>query len=186
MTTTLYPVKKQFRLPVNSLVSSNLGAVWSAVSGTLRPASVEGVNGNKIAYRYTEDTSNNDHYFTQVYAKASSSIPYKISMFVKKVPESVARQFCFFIFGTGYAGGASCGWDINTLTVSTAASTYGSFSAASTRQLHVGNGWYLCELSFTSDTTNSLIINLSFRSGTTSPYLGDGISGGFFCHPVLI
>ena len=86
-------------------------------------------------------------------SKSSSALNYTQSVFVKAVNYSIVNLISY---GSSSGNRAQVSFDLSDGSVSSNASTNGSFANPSQSIENYGNGWYRCSLSFTSDTSSEV------------------------------
>ena len=128
--------------------------------GTNQTASPEGLDNSSLL---KEDSSNGSH-FAYKDLSLTSGTTYAISIYAKK--NGTNRNLRFSDGGLGWSSGFTASFD---LTAGTA--TGGDIES-------VGNGWYRCSVTGTTNATTSRLIVYSTLNTATS-YQGDGTSGVF-------
>lgn len=126
------------------------------VANTTATTAPDGSNNAELITRTTTDAA----YFLKSQTKATSSITYTASVFVKR---SVGN-FCAITAQGTYPSRAAAVFNLNNGTISTTAISYGSFSNASASITPYPNGWYRISLTATSDTATVYDVYLSFNS----------------------
>jgi hypothetical protein len=135
-----------------SWVKFNVG-VTTNTSSTTAP---DGTTNSELMTRTTTSAA----YFLKGHTKAASSITYTASAFVKK---SVGNYCALTAQGT-YPSRAAVVFDINSGTISRAATAYSSFTNASASITSYPNGWYRISLTATSDTATTYDTYFNFNS----------------------
>jgi len=111
-------------------------------------------------------------YTLQSYTKAASAITYTFSVYVKK---SVGSHIVLLMQGnTGQ--NASVTYNLDAVSVSRAVAVAGSFTGASSTITPVGNGWFRCTLTATSDTHTSISCYLTVNSNNVVLDGADSVS----------
>jgi hypothetical protein len=125
-------------------------ASWSKSNSTFA-ISGTAPDGTASANLWTR-TSTSGAFFSKNTAKAASAITYTDSVYIKY---SNARYFALLMQGT-YPSQARATFDLQTGTVSQAASVGGSFTNAAATITNAGGGWYRVTLTYTTDTNTTL------------------------------
>jgi hypothetical protein len=150
-------------------------AAWINGSCIVRANTVVAPDGNLTADLIVENTTASQfHFLTQIITKAASSITYTQSIYAKSNGRVLG-----FSFASG-SNGAATSFNLATGTIYSGAGTFGTgFTAASSAITSVGNGWYRCSLTVTTDTATSINVQYAmYNLGLlTNVYTGDGWSG---------
>jgi hypothetical protein len=142
-------------------------AAWTKARTTVSANATTAPDGTSSADKLTEDTtaSNSHITYNTSAVTVTNATSYTVSIYAKQAGRSWLNIVPSFSSASAYfdiANGAT-----GTVTNGTATIT------------PVGNGWYRCTLSFTSNTTSGFVfIQLATANGTNS-YTGDGTSGIF-------
>jgi hypothetical protein len=136
-------------------------AAWSkfnvgVTTNTSSTTAPDGTTNSELMTRTTTSAA----YFLKGHTKAASSITYTASAFVKK---SVGNYCALTAQGT-YPSRAAVVFDINSGTISRAATAYSSFTNASASITSYPNGWYRISLTATSDTATTYDTYFNFNS----------------------
>jgi len=129
---------------------------------TVTTDAITAPDGALTAEKIVEDTTSGQHYVQQVITTVASSV-YTASAFFKAGERSVA-----IIASDGFRANFN-------LTNGTVSETAGSPIASSITP--VGNGWYLCALTFAAADTSQNFQLATCNAPTGFSYLGDGVSG---------
>jgi hypothetical protein len=105
-------------------------------------------------------TSTGANYVTQTATKATSALAFTGSVYVKK---SIGSYVAFRIQGV-YPSRVDVVFNLDTASISTAATVSGSFTSPSASIVSVGNGFYRITLSATTDAVGTVDEILSFNS----------------------
>ena len=142
---------------------------WSNNNSSEQADASVAPNGTTTADKLIENSTTNVHGFARGGGSESlvTGLVYAFSVYAKAAERS-------FIYLQATSNFAKTYFNLSTGTVSATGSGHTPSIVA------VGNGWYRCAITFTSDTTNNSIraIGMAAASGTES-YLGDGTSGLF-------
>lgn len=138
---------------------------WGKTRGSVTANATASPDGTVNADAFIEDTQTGDHYLDR-FASVSSGAAYTFSIFAK----SNGRNWFAIAFGGATASGSSF-FDLANGVLGTVVAN------ASATITNVGNGWYRCTITV---TTNSTTLNIypviGFSNGTVS-YTGNGTSG---------
>jgi hypothetical protein len=108
----------------------------------------------------------------QTISKAASALAFTYSVFAK---ESGLNRLTILAQSASIDNRATVTFSLNNGSIVSAATSFGSFSAASATATDYGNGWYRLTLSFTTDTAVTLRTrNIPTDSTITT---GDGVAG---------
>jgi hypothetical protein len=141
---------------------------WNKLYSTITPNATAGPDGALNAGKLVEDTSNNMHRIHQSIT-ISSGAQTTISVIAK-----AGERTRMILMSSGNYG--SRGFDLSAGT--TFAAGGGEAPATAYAMTSLGNGWYLCSITFTTaGTTDGLQVRMIQGSGTTENYTGDGSSG---------
>jgi len=157
-------------------------AVWVKTRSSVTANVAVAPDGTTTADKLVEDTETNTHELRQDITKATSAITYTASWFAKSAERT---RFQFVCSGTSFGDRANATFDTTSGTITSAAAVAGDFTNASARMENWGNGWWRCELTFTSNADNVVRQRASLHDGTSTNYTGDGTSGLFLWHAQL-
>lgn len=104
--------------------------------------------------------------------KAASALPYTVSLYAKANGLSALR---FYLHGATNGNRGDATFDLSTGTV-TVVSSVGTFTNTTATMTLVGNNWYRCTISTTTNTDTALQLVLRF-DGTTNGFSGFNIWG---------
>ena len=148
----------------------SLGNV-SVIPTTTTPAP----DGTSSAVILTENTAATSfHFINYDITKVASAIQYTYSVYAKAAGRELACSVA------NINGGFVCRFNLATGAISQPAAAYGTgFTAQASVITPVGNNWYRCSITGTTDATTSITLQLSFYNTTlaTNVYTGDGVSG---------
>lgn len=156
------------------LAQNNLGSgSWTKVDATIT-AGQNDADGSTNADKVLEAATTNNHYNYQQVAKAASALPYSLRAKVKPIN---GRWFELAAFNNTFSAGLNVFFNPNTGVVGTpgGAFTHGSWSI-----YPLPNGYYQCQIDFTTDTgtTNEVFLDLA-SADTVDNYAGDVTKGLF-------
>jgi hypothetical protein len=149
----------------NLLVQSAFASSWPATRSSVALTSNIAPDGTQTAVSLIEDSSNNSHYINQS-ATVSSGAFYTASVYAKAnqrgyltllVIGSTASSNTFFNLISGTV-------------VSTSANATSNITS-------VGNGWYRCSITVTTNATTAGLYPGISADGISSSYQGNGYSG---------
>jgi len=146
----------------NLIEYSDFSATWTSSNCTLT-SSQQSPDGNTNAIIF-ERNSTASSYLAKAANKAASSLTYSLSVFVKK---DTARYFAVRLQGL-YPSRADVVFDLNSGSIATPAATVLNFSSPSAYIENIGNGWYRCILTTTSDTYTLINSLFSFNSNNVA------------------
>jgi len=164
--------------PMNLLTFSEQfdNAAWLKTGSTVTANSSVAPDGTTTADKLIEDTGNTEHRLRVVTISKPASAVMTYSVYVKPVGR-------YFVLSMEQGGlGLYTNFDVSTNQYWDYAADTG-WTRGQTVITSVGNGWYRCSISGTTDTntTVNIRVNLSNATGLQkSPtYTGDGTSGAF-------
>jgi hypothetical protein len=148
--------------------SEEFNLIWSPVRSSITANSTTAPNGTLTADTLIDDTNNNIHYISQTFTAINGAAT--ISIYAKANQISQIQ-----LVATG--GTTAMGRGFNLATGTTFAESVGGVSSNDLGQsiTDVGNGWYRCEMSWTSTGQNEFWILLSVSNAAT--YSGTGANG---------
>ena len=148
--------------------SEEFNLIWSPVRSSITANSTTAPNGTLTADTLIDDTNNNIHYIAQTFTAINGAATISVYAKANQISQIqlVAQQ------GTTPMGR---GFDLATGT--TFAESVGGVSSNDLGQsiTDVGNGWYRCEMSWTSTGQNEFWILLSVSNAAT--FTGTGANG---------
>jgi hypothetical protein len=148
--------------------SEEFNLIWSPVRSSITANSTTAPNGTLTADTLIDDTNNNIHYIAQTFTAINGAATISVYAKANQISQIqlVAQQ------GTTPMGR---GFDLATGTVFT--ESVGGVSSNDLGQsiTDVGNGWYRCEMSWTSTGQNEFWILLSVSNAAT--FTGTGANG---------
>ena len=164
----------------NLLTYSNTfsNAIWTLTNATLTAAATVAPDGTQTAFNLVSNTSTGLQAIAQTVTKAASALAYTSTVYFK------ANQYTYswLQISDGAGNGAIVYFNLTTGAISTAVAGIGTaFTALSaTTPTAVGNGWYRCNITGTSNTATSLVTQFgSSTNGTSNSVVGNGYSGVF-------
>ena len=153
-------------------------AAWTLTNATLTAAATIAPDGTQTAFNLVSNTSTGLQAIAQTITKAASALAYTSTVHFK------ANQYTYswLQISDGAGNGAIVYFNLTTGAISTAVAGIGTaFTALSaTTPTSIGNGWYRCNITGTSNTTTSLVTQFgSSTNGTSNSVVGNGYSGVF-------
>lgn len=154
---------------------------WGTTAATPTLNSIMAPDGTTTGLLLVEDNTSNEHKVAQAINKAASAIVYTFGFWVKKRDR---RYVLVYVLDASI----NCQKlvDLDNGSIST---LYDPTSASIGHTITPGpNGWFLVTSTFTSGANATLVTQLAMAnsSGTTSNYLGDGVSGNYFWLPQVV
>lgn len=153
-------------------------ASWAKINVTVTANAATAPDGAVTADKVVvNDTiSSTGAYLSQGVTKAATATTYTLSYYAKAAEKGGLR--IYVCDSATSANFANASFNLITGAVSVAASTGGTFTAASaTPATDCGNGWYRCTLTFTSGTETNLAIRPIVLNSDGTSFTGDGTSG---------
>lgn len=154
-------------------------ASWAKGASTISANSTAAPDGAATADKIQEDNTNAVHFVTQPLAKSALAITYSVTVYLKQAE----RTFAFLQCDDGAGNGALVYFNLVTGAISTAAAGIGAgpFTGISaTPAVQAGNGFWRCNLNFTSNAVGTLTIAYGPVAATgTQAYVGTTGSGIF-------
>jgi hypothetical protein len=157
--------------------SEEFNLIWSPVRSSITANSTTAPDGTLTADTLIDDTNNNIHYIAQAFTAINGAATISVYAKANQISQIqlVAQQ------GTTPMGR---GFDLSTGTVFTE-SVGGVISNDLGQSItDVGNGWYRCEMSWTSTGQNEFWILLSVSNAAT--FTGTGANGVFIWGAQLV
>ena len=153
-------------------------AAWTLTNATLTAAATTAPDGMQTAFNLVCNTSTGLQAIAQTITKAASALAYTSTVHFK------ANQYTYswLQISDGAGNGAIVYFNLTTGAISTAVAGIGTaFTALSaTTPTSIGNGWYRCNITGTSNTATSLVTQFgSSTNGTSNSVVGNGYSGVF-------
>lgn len=159
--TNLVPVSQD-------LTSASVTKVLATVSGSTTSP------GASAANRVQEDSTLGEHYVSREAQATTASTAHTGSVFVKA--DQRTRVALNFRCSTG-SDTATAVFDVSTGTLVGSVVVTGGVTAGFASIRPVGNGWYRCVLTATTDTGSATSFRVKLDNGSTTFYTGDGSSG---------
>jgi len=144
----------------NLLLNSAALNLWNTTNTTMTANTTSAPDGTISADTWTRNSTASS-YIGQTYTKAASAITYTQTVYAK---QNVSNYVAIRMQGL-YPARADMVANLNTGTISTAATVASGFTTASGSIQNVGNGWYRLTLTATTDTDTSVRMYISFNSG---------------------
>ena len=153
-------------------------AAWTLTNATLTAAATIAPDGTQTAFNLVSNTSTGLQAIAQTVTKAASALAYTSTVHFK------ANQYTYswLQISDGAGNGAIVYFNLTTGAISTAVAGVGTAFTAlfATTPTSIGNGWYRCNITGTSNTATSLVTQFgSSTNGTSNSVVGDGYSGVF-------
>ena len=146
-----------------------------AVSTTY-PSSTISPDGGVNAQFIQEDGTTNNHSVSQSITKAASATSYSYSAYFK----ASSRTYAWIQASDGAGNSVTAYFNLTTGTISSPATIAGNFTLPTipTFITSVGNGWYRCNICFTTNTATTIVVSNGLSlNGTSASYAGDSKSG---------
>ena len=145
-------------------------AYWNKNNSTITADSVVAPNGTTTADTLVENTATNLHRLVKVFNFVAGNT-YTLSIYVK---EQSARNVAVIFPATQFGGVAGVGI-FDTTTGAVLSSTGGVVATSES----VGNGWFRVSITKAATVSSSGNYELRLSDGTSTSYLGDGVSGAY-------
>ena len=156
-------------------------AVWPKIALTVASNATTAPNGTLTADKLVENTSNTNHYLSQVITNQNSLFTY--SVYAKKAERD-------FLFINAFATSPNNFTYVPSAYFNLSNGTIGTVSNCNASILDVGNGWYRCTIQCTSifaqTSANVAFYNYIAIANNNNSYLGDGTSGIFIWGAQLV
>ena len=157
------------------LQSEDFSTTWTKVLATVDVNANVAPDGTLTADRLVEDTTaSENHLVQQSVTKAASALTYTLSVYAKSGGRNVRLSFDN---GSG-TNNVQAMFDLTAGTAA-AASAGGTFTALFSSIQSVGNGWYRCSVTGTTDTGTTVRPSVWLLSGTSATYTGDGYAHAY-------
>lgn len=128
-------------------------ATWGKTNATITDNAVVAPDGTLTAATIARTSTLAAYAAAPTITKAASAVQYTMSVVAKAGTDSFLPMR---LQGTYPARADAC-FNLSMGTVSSAASVSGTFTGASATITSLGNGWYLCTITATSDTATTLL-----------------------------
>ena len=157
------------------LQSQSYNTSWTLTNATLTSGANIAPDGTQTAFNLVDSTATGLQAISQTVTKAASAIAYTDAQYFK----ANTRTYSWMQLSDGAGNGAIVYFNLSTGAISTAVAGVGTaFTALSATINPVGNGWYRCTLSATSNTATSIVKQFgSSTNGTSNSFTGNGYSG---------
>ena len=162
----------------NLLLYSQLfsNAAWTLTNATLTAAATIAPDGTQTAFNLVSNTATGLQATAQTVTKAASALAYTSTVYFK------ANQYTYswLQISDGAGNGAIVYFNLTTGAISTAVAGVGTAftTLSASTPTSIGNGWYRCNITGTSNTATSLITQFgSSTNGTSNSVVGNGYSG---------
>jgi hypothetical protein len=128
-------------------------AAWTTNHATITTDAVVSPDGNQTADALVEDaTAASSHELLQAWAKAASAITYTYTAYVK----AAGRSWIGITLWDNVSNGYRFWFNVTTGVIGSSAALGTPFTAQSYSMSYVGNGWYRCVVTATSNTGTAL------------------------------
>lgn len=156
-------------------------AVWTKEASTISPDLDHSPDGGVVADKLVENTDNTDHFVYLGISKPSAALTYTASVYCKPAGRNRVTLFGWNNLATGRSNAT---FDLTGAGQAADVQNAGTFSGAVASIEAVGNGYYRCVLTFTSDTATGVLFQIRLDNGSgaeafSTSYLGDGTSGAY-------
>lgn len=158
------------------LQSEVLGTTWTVTRASISSnVGTAAPDGELTADAIVEDsTASNTHFLQQAFTKGASALTYTFSAFVRA---STRDHIEFWAYSNNVNNRVQARWDVSTGTEELAIEEAGSgITAVGSGIESVGDSWYRCFITFTTDTDTNLVVRAMLHDGTSVTYNGDGSS----------
>jgi hypothetical protein len=145
-------------------------AAWTKGGATVTVDSIMAPDGFTTADTLVEDTTTAGHSIAELFSWVAGT-QYTLSLYVK---EESARNFRLG-FPTTQFGGVNSLATFDTTTGSVLSVSAGTTAVSES----VGNGWFRFSITKTATNSSNGFVDLRLIDGTSSIYLGDGVSGAY-------
>ena len=157
------------------LQSQTFNTSWTLTNATLTSAADIAPDSTQTAFKLVDTATAGLQALSQTYTKAASAIAYTASVYFK----ASQRTYSWLQISDGSGNGAIVYYNLSTGAISTAVAGIGTaFTSLSATINPVGNNWYRCTITGTSNTATSLAVQFgSSLDGSTNSFTGNGYSG---------
>lgn len=150
-------------------------ASWVKTACSISANNTTAPDGTTTADKFVEDSTTAVHFVSQNTTKAAVALPYTISVYAKAAERTWLR-----VGGNDGASGNALAWFDLANGVKGSLSQNGSWTVLSSSIKSVGNGWYRCSVTFSSNTVTTIQTHFTLSTGdNVASYAGDGSSGLF-------
>jgi hypothetical protein len=160
----------------NMLVMSQAftAGAWTPALATIADAAGTAPDASNSASSLTETIATGVHQLTQTIQKAASNVQYSASVSFKKGSRTRA-----VISASNGNNGAFAVFDVNGGAVGVVGTTFGTGWSVATvgAPTSQGNGWWLCKLTFTTDTATSFTIGFQADKGAGTGAVQNSYAG---------
>ena len=150
---------------------------WTKSNATVTANATTSPDGTVDADALIEDTANNVHAVSSG-PTISASTTYTATVYAKR-GAGVRDVFIQFNLSGGTAGAGFAWFNLGNGTASAVTTLSGTFVGVSAKTTPTGNGWYRCEMVFTSNAGNTGGAFYVSVYNANRSYTGDGTSGIF-------
>jgi hypothetical protein len=155
------------------LRSDNWSATWTAENATQTAAAIMAPSGTVAGTRIVETTDTGLHRYYQSVSKATSSLTYAFSVYVRAAERTRVQLAIEASGNNGYAQ-----FNLANGTVASNGNTGTGFTYRQSDIVAAGGGWYRCSVVVTTDAAAGVLGAVSLMSGAgTISYAGSTSSG---------
>ena len=149
--------------------------IWTKNNSTITTGADIAPDGTQTAQMLVEATGTVTPFLNEVAVKTASAITHTYSSYIK----ANQRTYAWTQLSDGFGNGARVYFNLSTGVISTAAALVGTgFTSPSATITSVGNGWYRCTITATSNTALTIAGYTGIsNNGSTVTYTGNGTSG---------
>ena len=161
----------------NLLTYSQLfsNVAWSITNTSLTSAANIAPDSTITVFNLVDTATTGLHAISQTVTKAASAIAYTASVYFK----ANQRTYSWLQISDGVGNGAIVYFNLSTGVISTAVAGVGTaFTGLAANITLVGNGWYICTITGTSNTATSIVTQFgSSVDGNSNSFTGNNYSG---------
>jgi hypothetical protein len=155
------------------LRSADWSATWTAENATQTAAAIMAPSGTVAGTRIVETSATGAHDYYQTFTKASSSLTYAFSVYVKAAERNRVQLSIGITGGSAYAQ-----FSLASGTVASSGTTGSGMTHLQSDIVPAGGGWYRCSVVATTDSSTSVATAITLMSGAgTTSYAGNTSSG---------
>ena len=157
-------------------------AAWTKVGSSITANTVVAPDGTLTGDKLVEDTGSGTHRFRSDVITTSADTNYSFTVYAKENAASAKRFLILYLSGTTDITTGSRRSVVFDLSNGTSDASGGStFTLVDYGAVNVGNGWYRCQITVTTDAAGTTIYAHTLAtdsfSSTSTTYTGDGYSG---------
>jgi len=157
------------------LQSEDLSTSWTKVNTTVSSNAASAPDGTTTADKLITDSGivSTSAHIRQTVSKAATATTYTLTVFAKTGDAGTGTLQLLAVDAATTGNSATSNFSTVSGTITVAANAQGTFTNASSAITPFANGWYRCNLTFTTGTETSINLRLYSRLPTT----GDGTRG---------